>query len=410
MAERRDDLIAARVAAGHTQESLAEAIDVYPKSIRNWEHGNSTPTRDNQLRLAPALNRTHQELRLMLGLTPPAQVAPPEAPEFEALAMFPTLDAPPAEFLARTTVATPVPKRIGHVDVEQVQAITWAIAMSENKFGGGPACEAAAAQLRWTQRLLYASGTNEVRHDMYEAVANLSAVVAHTAFDIADYTAADRFFQFGLWAATEGKAWPLRANILSEIARKQIYLGEYEDALTSIEYAQVRSDRLAKTGQAMLWAVRARLLALNGRGEETAADVDRADECFAARTPAEDPPWLCYYDEAEHLGSTGKAMLIQARRTNRPEIAAGRLQSAIRLHGDAYPRSRTFSRIRLATLLMTSGDPVEAAAIGTTAVEEAKQISSRRIFEELAQLASVATKHAAHEEVATLRSAIASLA
>ncbi|MFI7121928.1 helix-turn-helix domain-containing protein [Amycolatopsis sp. NPDC049868] len=91
MAERRDDLIAARVAAGHTQESLAEAIDVYPKSIRNWEHGNSTPTRDNQLRLAPALNRTHQELRLMLGLTPPAipvhswQIGAPESSAAEGV-------------------------------------------------------------------------------------------------------------------------------------------------------------------------------------------------------------------------------------------------------------------------------------------------------------------------------------
>ncbi|WP_410585380.1 helix-turn-helix transcriptional regulator [Amycolatopsis sp. lyj-108] len=410
MAERRQGLIAARKAAGHTQETLAEAIEVYPKSVRNWERGEATPTLHNQLRLAPALNLTFQELRRLVDTTPPAQVQPAEVYDFDSLAMFPTLGASPTEFLARTTVDTPAPKRIGQVDVEQVQAITWAIAMSENRFGGGPSCEAAAAQLRWTQRLLDASGTTTVRRGMFEAVANLSAVVAHTAFDIADHTAADRFFQFGLWAANEGKAWPLRANILAEIARKQIYLRDYDDALTLIEQAQVRSERLSYTCRAMLWTVRARLLALVGRGEETAADVDRADECFAARTPTDEPPWLCYYDEAEHLGSTGKALLLQAQQTNRPVIAAERLEAAIRLHGDAYPRSRTFSRIRLATLLMTCGDPIEAAAVGTLAVEEAKQLGSHRIRDELTQLASATTRHADLAEVDTLRRDIKSLA
>ncbi|WP_410646367.1 hypothetical protein [Amycolatopsis sp. cmx-4-54] len=281
--------------------------------------------------------------------------------------------------------------------------------MSENKFGGGPTCEAAVAQLRWAQRLLNARGTNEVKRGMHEAVANLSAVVAHTAFDIADHSAADRFFQFSLWAAHEGKAWPLRANVMAEVARKQSYLGKYDDALTSIEHAQVRSDRLSRTGQAMLWAVRARLLALVGRGEESAADVARADECFAARAPEEDPPWLCYYDEAEHLGSTGKALLVQAVRTQRPEIAAGRLEAAVRLHGDAYPRSRTFSRIRLASLLMATGHPVEAAAIGAVAVADAQKLSSKRILEELTQLDRAAADHIRVPEVAQLRAGISSL-
>ncbi|OLZ50345.1 hypothetical protein BS330_29075 [Amycolatopsis keratiniphila subsp. nogabecina] len=398
MAEARDAL-------GHSQESLADKLGVTGKTVSNWERGISRPTRRNELHLARILNLTHQQVIALVD----AAVAPEVEHDFDLLAMFPTLDAPPAEFLARTEVNTPVPGQVGVSDVERVRAITWSVAMSENKFGGGPTCEAAAAQLRWAQRLLNARGTTEVKHNLHEAVANLSAVVAHTAFDTANHAAADRFFRFGLWAAHEGKAWPLRANIMAEVARKQIYLGEYDAALTSIEHAQVRSDRLSNTGRAMLWAVRARLLALVGRGEETADDVARADECFAARTPAEDPPWLCYYDEAEHLGSTGKALLVQALQSNRAEIAAPRLEAAIHLHGDAYPRSRTFSRIRLAGLLMATGDPIEAAAIGAVAVADARYLSSKRILEELRHLDQAAAEHAGLPEVAGLRADISSL-
>ncbi|WP_410585378.1 hypothetical protein, partial [Amycolatopsis sp. lyj-108] len=43
---------------------------VYPKSVRNWERGEATPTLHNQLRLAPALNLTFQELRRLVDTTP----------------------------------------------------------------------------------------------------------------------------------------------------------------------------------------------------------------------------------------------------------------------------------------------------------------------------------------------------
>ncbi|WP_410659551.1 helix-turn-helix transcriptional regulator [Amycolatopsis sp. lyj-112] len=400
----------ARDAIGHSQDSLAEELGVTGKTVSNWERGYSRPTRRNQLRLARILGLTHQEVVALVDAATAGELSPAVVDDgFDVLAMFPTLDASPAEFLAQTEVTTPVPGQVGASDVERVRAITWTVAMSENKFGGGPTCEAAAAQLRWAQRLLNAHGTSAVKSSLHEAIANLSSVVAHTAFDTANHSAADRFFRFGLWAAHEGKAWPLRANIMAEVARKQIYLGDYDGALTSIEHAQVRSDRLSNTGRAMLWAVRARLLALVGRGEETAADVARADECFAARAPEEDPPWLCYYDEAEHLGSTGKALLVQALQTNRPEIAAGRLEAAIHLHGDAYPRSRTFSRIRLASLRMATGDPVEAAAIGAVAVADAQKLSSKRILDELTQLDQAASEHVGLSEVADLRASISSL-
>ena len=313
------------------------------------------------------------------------------------------LDGSPVDFLNRAVVRSPVPVRIGWTDVEHIRATTRAVAMSENLFGGGLSCEAAAAQLRWASQLLEAQAAGEVRRALAEAIGNLASVVAFSAFDIAHHTAADRYFEFALWCAEEAGSWALRANTLAEMARKAAYLGQLDDALSLVEYAWVRSDRLTATARAMLLTVRARLLALADRRAEARADVDRADTHFDSHDPAVDPPWLCYYDTAEHQGSTGKALLPVAQALSQPDEAATRLSTAIRLQDARYPRSRAFSRVRLATLLMSVGDPHEAVPLGQQAVREATSLHSRRLAEELQRLAATATRHSQVSDVVDLR-------
>ncbi|WP_132881137.1 tetratricopeptide repeat protein [Tamaricihabitans halophyticus] len=305
--------------------------------------------------------------------------------------------------LAGTYVETPVPTRAGWTDVEHVRAATRVAAMSENRFGGVLSAESAAGQLRWAGRLIEAQATDQVRRAIFEAAGNLASVVAFSAFDFANYGAAERYFQFALWCSGQGESWPLRANTLAEMARMATYLGDLDHALSLIEFAQVRADRVSGTARAMLAVVHARLLALNGRYAEARIAVERADEQFAGRDVAEDPPWLCYYDEAEHQGSTGKALLPGAVETGDLDIAASRLRAAIRLHDQHYPRSRVFSLIRLASLTMSVGDPHEAVSIGRQALDGATRLRSKRIASELHGLARVSRRHSDITDVAELR-------
>lgn len=316
----------------------------------------------------------------------------------------------PDAFLAQILTETPVPERIGWSDVDHVRASTRAVAMSENLHGGGLSAEAGVSQLRWSGRLLDVAASSDVQRAMFEAVGNLSGVVAFSAFDIADYRSADQCFQFALWCADQSGSWALRANTLAEMSRKAVFLGDLDEALSLIEFAQVRADRVSATAQAMMAALRARLLALLGRHREARAEIDRADERFADRDPTVDPPWLCYYDEAEHQGSTGRALIPVARDTGRLELVAPRLEAAIRLHSPNYPRSRTFSRTRLASLMMAAGDPCQALPIGRQAVIDAAPLRSRRIANELNGLARAAERHAHIGDVADLRHDIAVLA
>ncbi|WP_344056361.1 XRE family transcriptional regulator [Prauserella halophila] len=306
-------------------------------------------------------------------------------------------------------VETPVPRRLGNADVEHVRAATRAVASAENLFGGGVSCEASMAQLRWAGRLLDVPASRPVRQDMAEAVGNMAGVAAFAAFDIAEHTVADRCFAFALWCADEAGSWDLRANTLAEMARKATYRGRFDEALELIEYAQVRSDRVTATARVMLATLRARLLALTGRHAHACAEIDRADAEFVDRNAELDPPWLCYYDAAEHQGSTGKALIPIARSGDDPEAAAGRLAKAVELQAAAYPRSRAFSQARLASLLIETGHPRQAVEVGHEAVLAAAAVRSTRLTTELHGLAQAASAYAQVGDVVDLRREIARL-
>ncbi|GAA4888801.1 MULTISPECIES: helix-turn-helix domain-containing protein [Pseudonocardiaceae] len=430
MPGKRDRLARQRHAIGLTQEQLAAVLGVERSTIYRWESGEVAPRPDLQPKLARALSVTPAELANLLVIDDNPSPVPATtrgigtSDTFRSQQPLTEVTTPrrahnyrgridigngPRDFLASTVVETPLPTRLGWTEVEHVRATTRAVAMSENLFGGGLSCEAAAAQLRWSGQLLDVQAPNQVHRCVAEAVGNLASVVAFSAFDIANYAAADRCFQFALWCADEAGSWALRANTLAEMARKAAYLGDLDDALELIEFAQVRADRLTATARAMLTTIRARLLALTGRHAEAQADVDRADAHFTDHDPDADPPWLCYYDAAEHQGSTGKALIPIAQARGNPELAAGRLTTAVELQAADYPRSRTFSRVRLASLMMSTGYPREAVPIGRQAVIDTAALRSKRLMTELHGLARSATPHVQFSDVAELRHDIATL-
>ena len=426
VAHRRNALAARRASRGYTQERLAEALGVERSTIHRWESGEVVPRADLQPTLARALGITPAELANLLGAdadvnhmrgatsSSRASTAGLERTGAGRRAClgdgFAEIGDDPGEFLAATVVETPLPSRLGWTEVEHVRATARTVAMSENLFGGGLSAEASAAQLRWAGQLLDIQAPSQVRRCAAEAVGNLASVVAFSAFDIANYDAADRCFEFALWCADEANSWALRANTLAEMARKAAYLGKFDAALELIEFAEVRLDRLTDTARAMLATIRARLLALTGRHVEAEADVDRADVHFAERDHELDPPWLCYYDVAEHQGSTGKALIPVAQDRGNPDLAMGRLNAAIRLQAADYPRSRAFSRIRLASLMMAAGYPGEAVPVGRQAVSDTAALRSKRLTTELRGLARAATVHARLSDVTELRQDIAALA
>ncbi|MFE5563372.1 helix-turn-helix transcriptional regulator [Amycolatopsis japonica] len=64
---RRLRFIEARRAAGYTQESLAEALEVDSKTVASWEQGRATPHLFRHGRIARTLRMTAAEFRVALA-------------------------------------------------------------------------------------------------------------------------------------------------------------------------------------------------------------------------------------------------------------------------------------------------------------------------------------------------------
>lgn len=70
MASRRSRLIQRREAVGHTQESLAEALDVDRTTVGRWESGRGTPQPWMRPKLARALGLSADQLAALLAVPP----------------------------------------------------------------------------------------------------------------------------------------------------------------------------------------------------------------------------------------------------------------------------------------------------------------------------------------------------
>lgn len=321
-----------------------------------------------------------------------------------AAAQPPNLDDVPDLRVARC-----LPARVGWHEVEHVRTTTAALASSDNLFGGGMIAEGSVAQLRVAAATRRLPGAAPVRTALAEAVGNMAAVVAYVALDVGDHGAADRCLRFSLRCADEAGSWSLRSNTLTDMARAAAMSGRLDDALSLVELAQVRSDRLTPRARAMTAMLRGRFLACLGREAEAIDELRRSDEWMGGAATAADPPWLCYYDEAEHAGSTARALVALAERTRDPGPAVDRLNHAIESAGERSPRSRTFSRVRLAALLMRTGDAVEASSVGAAAVRESRAFDSPRLRSEIDDLGRSCALHPRSADAVELGQEIAAL-
>lgn len=300
---------------------------------------------------------------------------------------------------------TPVPAKVTKSAIAEIRVATATFRSWDNSYGGGLAREAVFAQLRWSAQLLHADCPEAVRADLFGAISEFGGVAAFMAFDAFAHDDAARTFRFSLRCAEESGDWHLRAAMLSRMARQAIWCGRPDDGLTHVETALVRSDRLTATERACLHTLRARALAKLGRVQECLSAVGAADEAFARSRSAEDPRWTDFYDHAQHQGDTAHALFdlsIKGRKTQ----AAPRLAYSVAHHEPEYARSRAISRTKLASLLMVTGDPRRAAAIGQNAVDGIGLLHSKRAITDVHELLQYTERHPRIAEVVDLHDRI----
>ncbi|MBW1597197.1 helix-turn-helix domain-containing protein [Streptomyces sp. JJ38] len=307
------------------------------------------------------------------------------------------------------TAELPLPHSISSKEISQVLTAATSISNMDNALGGGGMVRGMAARaMEWSAGLLQLQCPEHLRADLFASVSRLGMVVGASAFDAYHHDEATRTFHFAAECAEEAGNWHLRAKSYSFLARQAVWVDAPDDGLTYAEKGLVRSDRLTATEQAMLHSARARAFGKLGNVRETMAAVGDADSAFSRACPSEDPPWMAYYDEAQHNGDTAHALWDLAVLVGQdPGRAARRFDAAVKGHTDSFKRSRAISRTKLAALVMAKGDPRQAAAIGHDALDEVGKLTSRRAADDLRQLGHFAAKHPGIREASDLRERIA---
>jgi transcriptional regulator with XRE-family HTH domain len=408
-------LAAARTAANLTQEQLAEAANAQVEAISGRVGGMDD---DYISKLERGVHtwpnkQYRQSLRTVLGAVRDADlgfysartgranvssaVTSPEAEgtdEVNRQAFLRALAAtvasvavgdPIAEAITRPATGK-VPTRVGAAEITQLDHAIDMFGGWQDLYGGGVCRDALAGHVAWATQLLGAQATDVDKLELHKVVGFLVDVAGWGAFDAGYHEAARRYFNLALHCAEQGKDWGLRANVLSDMARQQIYLGHPDDGLSMIELAQVRQDRQTPTVRAMLSTVQARALAKLERPQECQAAVRTAEDHFADAAPDDDPGWITYFNEAHLYGDTGHAMLDVALTGHYVADTRDRLQRAVSSYTHEQARSRAFALGKLAVLELARGDGPTGVAHARQALAADAPLHSARAIDDLKAL------------------------
>ncbi|WP_446222584.1 helix-turn-helix domain-containing protein [Nocardia sp. IBHARD005] len=371
-----------------TQLDVANWLDITQATLSRIETGDAPEIMSKLIRWATIL-RVPQEL-LWFRLPQRDTVDEVDRQGFlrVAAATAATAVASPGSMLRLLddTRAAPVPSRVGSVEIAQIRDAAQLFAKWDATYGGALVRDVVAAQLRIAQGYLNADCAPANRADLYLAVGSLAHTAAFMAFDACAHNDAEQMFGLARDCAKEVDAVHLHAKVLSSMTRHSIWIGKNTDGLGHVQEALALAPRLTATEQAMLHTAEARVRAKLGDVQAVLTAVGRADEQFANSSPANDPVWMRYYDPAQHAGDTGHALFDIAVKGSFTGEARDRLATAVQQHTDLAARSRTMSSIKLASLVMATGDPAEAHSIGSAALTRANALHSRRAAQDVQEL------------------------
>ncbi|MFF3069938.1 helix-turn-helix transcriptional regulator [Kitasatospora sp. NPDC057936] len=359
MASKRSRLIQRREAVGHTQESLAEAVDVDRTTVGRWESGRSAPQPWMRPKLARALKLTVDQLAdLLKAPTTAVEDVPRTAPVRRTnrdidLVVAVTADSAESAWFLRFASASNVDDTL----LEQIDADIARLAgdyvsrpVSELFHDIGTLRRGVFDLLRGRQHPYQAS-------HLYLQAGRLCGLATHVALDLGQYTAAATHSRTAWRCAESAGHNGLRAwirSVQSLIAYwQQDHRQAAELARAGLPYAD------SGTIAARLLSLEARATAALGDTESALRAVEAA-ETARSTVAAVDLPGVFTFPEAKQWAYAGTALLAlnSDRHVNHAIAASSR---AISLY-ESGPRQEQSSgdllaaRLDLANAHLAHGD------------------------------------------------------
>ncbi|MEU3278663.1 Tat pathway signal protein [Streptomyces antibioticus] len=281
-----------------------------------------------------------------------------------------------------------------------LEEVTAFFTKSDASKGGGLYRSAIVAQLAEVARRIQGGVPPKLKARVFAATADLAALAGWVSHDCGRYATAQRYWSYGIYAASEAGQPDRGVEIVTRMSHQMIYLGHPCDALGLLGVAAAK---------ATLPATKALVASQTGRvhaalGDEQGAEhhLGLADELVADGL-GDVPAWVDYFDAAEHAG----ARAVSARDLNgigdRRRRASVYFNDALALRKPGFDRVKVMDRVGLAAALFDEGEPEQAAHAAQQALDEAARVDSTLVVSRLNTLLDAARpyKTAAVDEVRT---------
>ncbi|MFC0112607.1 helix-turn-helix domain-containing protein [Kibdelosporangium aridum] len=363
MAIQRKGLAQRRAAAGFTQESLAEHLNVDRTTVARWEIGELTPLPLKQPALAKALAVTLDRLVELLH------------------------DG--ADTVDASCSGVPVRARVtmsGAGSVAEIRATAQAFQTADRQLGGGVLYESVAHYLSQEigPRLLDPAGGPDAA-DLFSAAASLTEIAGWMSHDSGQDDRAHKHFNRAYRLAKAADDATLSGNACASMAHLAVELDQADDALriASVGLGCTPATEGTKQLIARLHAMRARAFAIQVNRTSCINALKLAERVLQDASDEGKADWIAVFDEAS-LASEASLCFMQLAEYSEAELRA---KEVIRLRSGDRVRSRAFGQLTLANVLLRAGRVEEAAMLGQEVCMLTRSLSSARVTRRIHDLA-----------------------
>ncbi|NLU76153.1 sporulation protein [Streptomyces sp. HNM0575] len=288
-------------------------------------------------------------------------------------------------------------RRVGMRDVAAMRTAAEMFMHLDFKFGGGHGHRPLRHYFREdVLPLLNADYSEKVGHALFGAAAEISQLLAWTAYDTGNHALADRYLIATLRLTQVVDDRMMGARILTNMSHQANYLGQAPRAVrlarASVEGGKGRSTPRA---MALFSAHEARALSTAGDTKGASHAMNEAERFFERADAADDPDWLSYMDEAELVGEFCHCF----RDLKQGREAIRFAERAVGLTDPKYARTLGFCRMVLAQSQLLNGELEAAVTTAGLAVDGGDALQSSRFQRYVTDFQQEVSAHVANPAV-----------
>lgn len=300
----------------------------------------------------------------------------------------------PALFALTIPPPPPDGRRAASAHVEVVLDITRRFEGLHRKFGGGAVRDQVVSFVHQHARAVREASPDDAGRELSRALAQTTSLAGLTTIDSGRHALGQRYYVQALTMARQSGDRLLAANILAEMCRETIDIGNATDDSDGQHATALASAALGAAGNgappaftAWLHTMRSRALTVLGDSAGAIDAIDAAKRAFERSGPGT-PDWFGFYREADLLADVGQCL----RDAGRPRQGLALLEQNLATLPVTRVTARVKTRVHIATAHVELGDHDSARVVMSDTLTAIAELSSNRTVDRVRTLRRRAMK------------------